>query len=175
MIKVVALQCYDVKLAAVIMASIGIDNLVTYTTRKATIDEVDGLDYHFVSKAEFAKLNMEGYFAEISTLEGEMYGLPISIENVEGSIFLLVTPESGEYLRKIYGEECLLIGATFTWTYTLDRIKNKYLPYNNIGKHKKIYSERLENLNTCDIVLNVSDINSKQISYIVDNVAKLLS
>lgn len=174
MIKIVALQCYDIKLSTAIITSLGMSNLVTYTTRKQSEIEVDGLDYHFVSKAEFAKLNMEGYFAEISTMDDEMYGLPVSMEDIEGSVCLLVTPESAEYLRKVYGEACLVIGAMFTWTYTASRIKESSIFSNSISKHKKIYLERLDQLNTSDIVLNVSDVNSKQISYIVDNVRKLL-
>lgn len=174
MIKIIAIQCFDSRLSAIIIASLGIPNLVTYTTRKAYEDEVDGLDYYFVSKAEFAKLSMEENFAEISTFEDDLYGLPNSLETIDKATCLLVTPESGDYLRRIYGEECLVLGVSLTWEYVVSRNKKNGLLKSTINKQKKAHLSRLDNLNTCDLVLNVSDDNLKQISYIVNSISKLL-
>ena len=47
---------------------------VSCTTRKPRGDEVDGVDYHFLSQAEFAKRVEAGEFAEHATVHGNSYG-----------------------------------------------------------------------------------------------------
>ncbi len=49
---------------------------ITYTTRKPRANEVDGVDYHFVSETEFAKLIVEGKLVEESIVHGNHYGTP---------------------------------------------------------------------------------------------------
>ena len=47
---------------------------VSYTTRPARPDEVDGQAYHFVSEAEFARLRRADAFAEWAEVHGALYG-----------------------------------------------------------------------------------------------------
>ena len=47
---------------------------VSHTTRKARPNEVDGVDYHFVSKDEFKELINKDAFYEHSQIFGNFYG-----------------------------------------------------------------------------------------------------
>ena len=47
---------------------------VSHTTRKARPNEVDGVDYHFVSEEKFKKMLSEGVFYEHSKIFGNYYG-----------------------------------------------------------------------------------------------------
>ena len=47
---------------------------VSHTTRKARANEVDGLDYHFVSKEKFQKLIKEKAFYEYAEIFDNLYG-----------------------------------------------------------------------------------------------------
>lgn len=49
-------------------------NLVTYTTRPKRENEVDGVDYHFVTQEEYDRLANEGFFAEHNVYRGWSYG-----------------------------------------------------------------------------------------------------
>ena len=54
-----------------------IDNLyfsVSVTTRKKRKEEIDGVDYHFVSKDEFKKDIEKGMFLEWALVHGHYYG-----------------------------------------------------------------------------------------------------
>lgn len=51
--------------------------VVTYTTRAPRAGEVDGSDYHFVSRAEFEKMAGEGAFLEAKEVHGNLYGSPV--------------------------------------------------------------------------------------------------
>lgn len=55
--------------------------VVTYTTKPPRPGDVDGQDYHFVSKKEFKKKVQEGFFLEYSTAYGHYYGSPRSLLN----------------------------------------------------------------------------------------------
>ena len=47
---------------------------VSHTTRKPRSNEVDGVDYHFVSKSEFLKMINQNRFYEHATIFGNYYG-----------------------------------------------------------------------------------------------------
>lgn len=48
--------------------------LVTYTTRPPRLGEVDGVDYHFISVAEFLKLKDKDEFIETTFYNNNYYG-----------------------------------------------------------------------------------------------------
>lgn len=52
----------------------GIKKVVTHTTRKMRENEVDGVDYHFVSKEEFQKMIDNDEFIEHVFYNGNNYG-----------------------------------------------------------------------------------------------------
>ncbi|HIW00154.1 MAG TPA: guanylate kinase [Candidatus Desulfovibrio intestinipullorum] len=50
---------------------------VSCTTRKPRPGEVDGRDYHFLSRDDFLKQREEGAFAEWAVVHGNFYGTPL--------------------------------------------------------------------------------------------------
>ncbi len=52
----------------------GIGFSVSHTTRPKRKNEVDGIDYHFVSRDEFAKMLDAGFFVESATVHLNAYG-----------------------------------------------------------------------------------------------------
>ena len=54
---------------------------VSHTTRKARANEVDGVDYHFVTKEKFKQLLSEDAFYEHSEIFGNYYGTSKSSVN----------------------------------------------------------------------------------------------
>lgn len=52
----------------------GYSKVVSYTTRQPRKDEIDGLDYHFITKDEFLELKEKGFFAETAMYNGWYYG-----------------------------------------------------------------------------------------------------
>ncbi|HAG52265.1 MAG TPA: guanylate kinase [Alphaproteobacteria bacterium] len=65
---------------------------VSATTRPQREGEVDGLNYHFMTKEEFLKKKEEGFFLETTEVVGQYYGTPKqqveeALENGEDIIF----------------------------------------------------------------------------------------
>lgn len=52
----------------------GIVKVVTHTTREMRSGEINGVDYHFVTRDLFIKLAREGYFVETVEYNGNFYG-----------------------------------------------------------------------------------------------------
>lgn len=51
---------------------------ITCTTRKPGPEEVDGVDYHFLTEGEFRRKIDEGYFLEYAQVHLNLYGTPRS-------------------------------------------------------------------------------------------------
>ena len=69
-----------------------IDVSVSYTTRAPRPGEVDGVNYHFVSREQFMLMAQHGDFLEIAEVYGNLYGTSqtwISQENAKGRDILL--------------------------------------------------------------------------------------
>jgi len=77
---------------------------VSYTTRPPRPGEVDGLNYHFVSRAEFERLIREDSFLEHATYDGNLYGTPIAqLALVRASghdVVLKIDVQGAEQVRK---------------------------------------------------------------------------
>jgi len=52
----------------------GFRRIVTYTTRKPRPNEINSIDYHFLTEEEFKEKEASGFFAETSTTGNDRYG-----------------------------------------------------------------------------------------------------
>ena len=65
---------------------------VSFTTRPAREDEVDGVDYHFVAPGEFTRRRADFEFLEHATVHGNLYGShrpQVEAEVAAGGVILL--------------------------------------------------------------------------------------
>jgi guanylate kinase len=83
-----------------------IDLSVSYTTRAARTGEVDGKDYHFVSREQFIAMQQHGDFLESAEVYGNFYGTSqswITQENAKGrDILLEIDWQGAAQVRKIF-------------------------------------------------------------------------
>lgn len=93
-----------------------ISRVVTYTTKVPRKGEaVEGVDYYFISQADFEKKIGEGFFIEWSCAYGNYYGSPYSIVThmAEGRSCVLIVDQAGASRIKEQVPEAVLI-----WIYT---------------------------------------------------------
>ena len=62
--------------AGLLARDLGLWESISYTTRDPRPDEVDGVDYHFVTRAEFEALRDSGGFLEWFEVFGDLKGTP---------------------------------------------------------------------------------------------------
>ena len=81
---------------------------VSVTTREPRRGEVDGKDYHFVSKERFRELIEEGAFLEHAEVHGNLYGTlrtPVDEALARGDVYLLEIDVQGAMQLKRLGVE----------------------------------------------------------------------
>jgi len=89
-----------------------IDLSVSYTSRAARPGEVDGQDYHFVSRASFLEMVKHGDFVESAEVYGNLYGTSqswISKEMSSGRAILLEIDWQGAAQVKSKFPNCISI------------------------------------------------------------------
>ena len=79
----------------------GYSKVVSYTTRQPRPNEVDGVDYHFVSVDEFLKLREQGFFAETATYNMWHYGT--AKEDCTDDKIAVLTPHGLRQISKVNG------------------------------------------------------------------------
>jgi guanylate kinase len=81
--------------------------VVTYTTRPSRKDEVEGRDYHFISREDFEKKQEEGFFLESGLFCGNYYGSPANVLNPayrnEDSYLLVIDRAGGLKIKDTPG------------------------------------------------------------------------
>jgi guanylate kinase len=74
-----------------------VSRMVTYTTKSPRLNEVQGVDYHFITQSEFERKVVDGFFLEWSGEYGACYGTPAHVLNdiVSGRSYVLVIDRLG--------------------------------------------------------------------------------
>lgn len=81
----------------------GLNKMVTYTTRNMRPNEVEGIDYFFLTKEEFEKRINENFFIEYVVYNGNYYGT--SISQVSSDKVVILEPTGlKHYINKIRSE-----------------------------------------------------------------------
>ncbi len=108
-----------------------IDNLyfsVSVTTRKKRKEEIDGVDYHFVSKDEFKKDIEKGMFLEWALVHGHYYGtsLKYTIDALKKNKIVLFDIDVQGYFqaKEKFGN---LITSVFITTPSIKVLKTRLL------------------------------------------------
>ncbi len=85
-----------------------IDLSISYTTRPARAGEVNGKDYHFVSRDTFLRMAAAGDFLESAEIYGNLYGTShswIEAEIKKGrDVLLEIDWQGAEQVRRIFSE-----------------------------------------------------------------------
>lgn len=64
------------EIAKILIKDYGFNKMVTTTTRRKRKNEVNGIDYHFITKNKFEKLKGNGKFLETVKYNNNYYGTP---------------------------------------------------------------------------------------------------
>ena len=102
---------------------------VSYTTRKARKGEVNGENYHFVSKATFAQMITNNDFVEYAEVFGNMYGTARSSINEKLSanidIILEIDWQGARQVRKNMSDTVSIFILPPSKDALLERLKNR--------------------------------------------------
>lgn len=78
------------------LIKLGMKPVVTYTTRPMRENEVEGVNYHYISKEKFNELDFENFFAETTSYNvasGETWYYGTSKESLDKDTVIIVNPD----------------------------------------------------------------------------------
>ncbi len=136
-----------------------ISRVVTCTTRKQRINEIDGFDYHFLSKTRFNELKKSDYFLETAVYNNNMYGTPKN-ELGEDKFIILEPQGLKSFLEK---SDCPIV-AIYLKTKESIRIKRMKLRKDNSEDIKKrIEADReefnLKKIEGLDLIIDTTNVS----------------
>lgn len=86
------------------LIKIGYESVVTFTTRSPRPGEVDGIDYHFITKEDFLAKEQDGFFAETTSYNvasGETWYYGSAIKDLTDDKVMIVNPEGLKKIKKL--------------------------------------------------------------------------
>lgn len=89
------------------------ERIVTYTTRPKRKNEVDGVDYHFISEKEFKQKEKEGFFLETTSFKNSdkktlYYGTSFESLEAKRKSVLILNPSGVEEIRNYDYNVCVV-------------------------------------------------------------------
>lgn len=84
----------------------------SHTSRAPRAGEVDGMDYHYVSREEFTRMLAAGEFLEDVEYNGNLYGVAraeIDTKLAQSDVVIIVEGHGAEQLKTIYGDRARVI------------------------------------------------------------------
>lgn len=81
------------------LSTMGLNRVISYTTRPKRENETDGVDYHYITKDEFRSKLKEGFFAEHTSYRDWYYGS--AVEDCTDDNVIVANPHGLRQLNKM--------------------------------------------------------------------------
>lgn len=128
----------------------GWEKIISYTTRPKRPNEIDGVDYKFVSKDFFLQMKEDGFFIETSThpFQGkdEYYGSPKDLMDGIGK-FVLISNPSGIFSLLTKETPMILVYLNVDQITCISRLMNRGDDVKEIGRRMAYDLPRMADLN----------------------------
>jgi guanylate kinase len=143
-------------------STLGIKQVISYTTRPQRPTEVDGQDYHFISQDAFAKAEAQEEFIEVITIDGYLYGIKNQdIEHMfqaSGSIYLILNRYGAEQLKKLYSDHVVRIFIYASRDELQKRLQESGYSETDVARYLSHYEEEMAYRTECEHVFENVDL-----------------
>lgn len=117
---------------------------ISCTTRKPRPNEVDGVNYYFLSEEEFSRKKDNNLFAEWALVHGNYYGTPVDLlrKNIEKGHHVIcdIDYQGALNIGKVFKDEAVLI---FVLPPSMDELEKRL--WGRATDNEDIVRKRLEN------------------------------
>jgi guanylate kinase len=152
----------DTLLRELLKTDLKISKCVTYTTRPPRPGEVDGVDYRFVSLAEFEKLKRNNAFLEWAEVGGNLYATPkdfVEKKLQEGEdVILKIDVQGAMRVKELFPEAILIFIAPPSLEVLGERMRKRGSPEEEIKSRLQIASNEMEMSKNYQFVLVNNDL-----------------
>lgn len=137
---------------------------VSFTTRHPRKNEIEGVDYYFVSREEFQKMVNARKFVEWAEVHGQLYGTSANLLNkaveAEKDVVLEVDVEGGTQIKKNYPQAVLVFLLPPSWQELEKRLKSRRTEdYERVKERIKQAKKEIDYAPYYDYLIINDDIN----------------
>ncbi len=100
-----------------------IQKVITHTTRKKRQNEINDVDYHFVTVEEFIKLKNQNYFVETTIYNGNYYGT--SKEEIKNDKVLIVDTNGKNNFLNLHDKDIVIFYIMADENKRIERMKSR--------------------------------------------------
>ncbi|WP_168169755.1 AAA family ATPase [Candidatus Izimaplasma bacterium ZiA1] len=152
------------EIAKELINNYNMNKMITYTTREKRENEINGIDYHFISEAKFLELKSQNFFIETSIYNHTYYGT--SFKQAKDDKVLIVDINGANNINKHN-----INSNIYVYLHTLENIREERMAERNdkpsdIKKRlimdKKVFDENL--LDKIDLKVDTSNHTTKELA-----------
>lgn len=143
-------------------STLGIKQVLSYTTRPQRPTEVDGQDYHFITSEQFDAAQRGREFIEVSTVNNYLYGIKSAdigqMLQTSGSIYLILNRFGAETLKQLYGSHVVRIFIYADKKTLEDRMRESGDTEDMIARYLSHYEEEMAYRDQCEHIFENLDL-----------------
>lgn len=124
------------EMSKLLVKNFGYKKLITTTTRQIREQEVNHIDYHFISKESFLNSINNNEFVEYALYNNNYYG--INKKDVESNALVIVEPKGANELIKMLNNKAFVVYVEADQSIRKDRMMKR-------GDDPRVIIERLQN------------------------------
>mgnify|MGYP004638437231 CR=1 FL=1 len=148
------------------------EKLVTYTTREKRIGEIEGKDYHFISREDFIQKIKNNFFIEYVEYNNNYYGTSFSDLSVNKVVIL--EPQGLSHYLKVARELVTIVFLKTSPEVLRIRMLNRGDAYDDVMRRVKndqlVFNQNVKNL--ADLVVDTTPSNIYHDAEIIYNFYK---
>jgi guanylate kinase len=142
--------------------TLGMRQVISYTTRAPRSGEENGQDYHFVTREVFAVAEQANEFIEVIELDGNCYGVKerdlADMLELHGAVYLVLNKDGAETVKKRYGRKATRIFIYVDRETIITREKLRGEAAEIIAKSIAHYDEELAYKDHCEHIFENLDL-----------------
>lgn len=134
-------------------ATLGMEKVLSYTTRKPRAGEVHGQDYYFITEEEFDAIQARGEFVESVEIDGVKYGIKeAEIDELfekKKFVYLILNAKGAKILKDKYGDKVTRIFVYIDKNLVIERQRAAGASEDLIERHLAHYEEDMSYKDEC--------------------------
>lgn len=132
----------------------GINKIISYVTRAPRPGEVNGQDYHFITKEQYQEMEDHHEFIESVEIDGNYYGIRrVDVEQglrEHGCVYLVLNHEGAQRMKDIYGDAVIRLFIYADRETVEARQRKMGLDPDVVAAHMRHYEEEMNYRSACE-------------------------
>jgi len=158
------------EIVKILIRDYGFNKIITHTTRKKRKNEIDGIDYHFLSLTEFLSRKDENYFIETEKYDGNYYGTAFKDTGINN--VLIVDPNGA---NSIY--EKGIKNAVYIYLETSESVRESRMEFRgdaSLDIHQRVINDRnhfsIKSINHIDHIIITDSYSLEELADMINKI-----